>query len=332
MSTPSAGFDVTVCVPTYNGARYIDQALASLCAQTFKGRTQVLVCDDASSDGTADLLSSALAKTAFSHRVVRNKQNLGLVGNWNQCLSLAEGTYIAFLFQDDWFEPDFLTKMVGCAEREGVSLVLCDRRYHFEPDTNPRQREFLEVDLPRLRHLTDQTQIFTAQAVSKMVFDGFLGPNFLGEPDAGLIRRSVVSELGRFDPELKQICDFEYWLRIATNGSIGFVPHPLINFRVHAGSTTNRNASTNASTIDRIILGYRFLSSPAYARLRELAPSGLLEESYSRYLQDSMSGRNYANISRSVPSNIIDEYAFRFKPSAPRQFAYWVQQRLRSVF
>lgn len=331
MTLPSPELDVTVCMPTYNGARYIGQALASLFAQTFPGRIHVLVCDDASSDGTADVVAAALATSALSHSVVRNTQNLGLVGNWNQCLSLAEGRYVAFLFQDDWFEPDFLARMVTCADSEGVNLVLCDRRYQFEPGTDPRQIEFLEVTLPRLSHLTDQPSTFTAQKVSKMVCDDFLGLNFLGEPDAGLIRRSAVSDLGPFDTTLQQICDFEYWLRLGTNGSIGYVPQPLINFRVHPSSTTNKNAKTNASTVDRIILGYRFLHSPAYSKLRECATPERLAELYNRFLAGAVGGRKYSAISGSVPQEILTKYIKPFQPSTTRQVGYWVEKRLRPV-
>jgi len=328
MGAQAADFDVTVCIPTYNGALYIEQALASLFAQTFEGRIQVLVCDDASGDGTADVICAALAKTALSHRVVRNKANLGMVGNWNQCLSLAEGRYIAFLFQDDWFEPEFLARMVHCADSEGVNLVLCDRRYHFEPGADPRQREFLEVTLPRLRHLADHARTFTAPEVSQMVCHDFLGSNFLGEPDAGLIRRSAVSELGLFDTTLKQICDFEYWLRIGTNGPIGFIPDRLINFRVHGDSTTSKNARTNASTVDRIIVGHRFLSEPAYSRLRQHATTAVLEALFRRYLAGTVGGRKYARIRGSLPKAIHVKHIEPFKPSVVRRLAYWVEKHL----
>ena len=90
---------ISVCVPTYNGMKYLRECLDSILVQSFEN-FEVIIVDDQSADGSVDLLSEYAAQDERI-RVFRNPQNLGLVGNWNRCLDLASAEWIKFVFQDD---------------------------------------------------------------------------------------------------------------------------------------------------------------------------------------------------------------------------------------
>ena len=114
MSVPASP-RVSVCIPTYNGALYLQECMESILGQTFVG-IEILAVDDRSSDKTRAILDS-FAKRDARVRILSNARNLGLVGNWNRCIELAQGEWIKFVFQDDWIAPECLERMLDAKFR-----------------------------------------------------------------------------------------------------------------------------------------------------------------------------------------------------------------------
>ena len=123
---------VSICVPTYNGGRYLGPCLASALAQTFAD-FELVVVDDGSADATPEIVRHYAGSDARI-RVWRNEEKLGLVANWNRCVELARGEWVKFLFQDDLLEPSCLDEMLR-ASRSGVDLVVARRGLLFEDGT-----------------------------------------------------------------------------------------------------------------------------------------------------------------------------------------------------
>ena len=100
---------VTVAIPTRNRAGFLREAIESALAQSFAD-IEVLVCDNASADGTGEVVRSFQDPRL---RYVRNDQDLGMVGNWNRCIELARGELIANLADDDLMLPDRLARQLA---------------------------------------------------------------------------------------------------------------------------------------------------------------------------------------------------------------------------
>jgi glycosyltransferase involved in cell wall biosynthesis len=96
---------LTIGVPVFNGERYLAQALAGISAQTFPD-FQVLIADNASTDGTEEIARAAAAADPRI-RYLRRQQNVGLVGNWNGLFNDTEGEYFAWHSADDLAAPEF---------------------------------------------------------------------------------------------------------------------------------------------------------------------------------------------------------------------------------
>ncbi|HWA39815.1 MAG TPA: glycosyltransferase [Burkholderiales bacterium] len=94
---------VSICIPAYNGATTLGEALDSIVAQAFEG-LEVVVCDDRSTDGTVALAEDYARRHPFI-RVVRNEKNLGMDRNFTQSVLQARGTYAWMCGQDDVFYP-----------------------------------------------------------------------------------------------------------------------------------------------------------------------------------------------------------------------------------
>src|SRR5438045_2978412 len=115
---------VSICVPTYNGARWIGEAIESALGQTF-GEFELLIVDDASTDDTLERVRRVSDPRI---RIERNERNLGLVGNWNQCVRLARGEFVKFLFQDDLLYPTCLERMLSLFRtHDEIGMVFCRR-------------------------------------------------------------------------------------------------------------------------------------------------------------------------------------------------------------
>src|ERR1035441_7330528 len=90
---------ISVLIPTYNYARYLPEAIESVLEQDLRD-LEVLISDDGSTDGSAEVIACYAAKDSRI-RFQIHPANLGMVQNWNWCLSAARGEYIKFLFGDD---------------------------------------------------------------------------------------------------------------------------------------------------------------------------------------------------------------------------------------
>lgn len=112
---------LTIGLPVYNGENFLAPALDSLLAQTF-GDFVIVACDNASTDGTPDILADA-ARRDRRVRVVRNPANIGAAPNWNLCFRLADTPYFKWAAHDDLYDPRFLAATVAVLDADpGVVL------------------------------------------------------------------------------------------------------------------------------------------------------------------------------------------------------------------
>jgi glycosyltransferase involved in cell wall biosynthesis len=260
---------VSVCVPTYNGSEFLAESLDSILAQTFTD-FELLIVDDQSSDQTLAIVAEYAAQDSRI-KVIQNPQNLGLVGNWNRCIELAQGEWIKFVFQDDLIAPTCLEKMLNASDGER-DIVFCRRQFLFSENTSAAIRQdfarFLEFD----RAFPDFVQI-TAQAYCKTIISQ-PAVNIIGEPTSVMVRKRAFEQLGRFNPNLIQICDLELWHRVASNSGITFVREILATFRVHGASATAKNHAgrTYRMHMDCLILDHELAVHSVYQNLRSLCP------------------------------------------------------------
>lgn len=225
--------------------------------------------DDCSTDDTLEIARNC-AKGKPQIRIETNPRNLGLVGNWNQCVRMARGEWIKFVFQDDWIAPNCLDRMVSAIKR-GTMAIACRREFSFDDDTPESTRSWylnlLSVDLL----FPGQTEI-SASEYREATLDN-IGANFVGEPTALMLHRSVFDRFGAFNEDLIMMCDSEYWARVAIHTGLTYVPETLATFRVHKQSTSATNFSVRRyrMDLDELVLMHHFLFDPVYEPLRVAA-------------------------------------------------------------
>jgi glycosyltransferase involved in cell wall biosynthesis len=117
---------VSVALASYNGARFIDEQLASLAAQT-RLPVELVVCDDGSTDDTLAHVERFAAGAPFEVRIVRNPDNLGFSGNFQRALSLVTGEIVFICDQDDiWYPEKIATSLAALEADSSAALVVND--------------------------------------------------------------------------------------------------------------------------------------------------------------------------------------------------------------
>lgn len=127
-------FSVAMC--TYNGARYVGEQLASVAAQTH-APVELVVCDDRSTDETADIVREFASRAPFPVRLHVNEQNLGSTGNFERAVSLCEGDLIALSDQDDMWLPQKLARLEEEFARNTSALVVFSDASIIDEDSRP---------------------------------------------------------------------------------------------------------------------------------------------------------------------------------------------------
>jgi len=122
---------VSVLVPCFRSARFLERAVRSALAQTMAD-LEVVVVDNASDDATW-AVAQRLAAEDSRVRIFRNETNLGPVRNWRRCAALARGQFAGLLFSDDWYQPEFLAEALPLLRGDpGVGFTYSTVRVVFE--------------------------------------------------------------------------------------------------------------------------------------------------------------------------------------------------------
>ena len=330
---------VSICIPTYNGARYLEACLDSVLGQTYKD-IEILAVDDGSTDNTLEILEHYSASDQRI-RLVRNEHNLGLVGNWNRCIELARGEWIKFVFQDDLIAPGCIERMLSACETD-TTLVACAREFLFDQETTQEVREWYWKSESTIREAWGKEKKISAEKFCQATL-GQLGTNLIGEPTSVLLHRRVFQIFGDFNPVLIMSCDLEYWARVAVHTGLMVIAEPLATFRVHGGATSSENRASRGyrmDVLDDLVILHEFAFHSAYEPLRAAAAKQQpLMDMEAIFLAKAKWARNIAehaaNDSKSPDPSLLKDWVevARSYPgisAIPRQHGFW--GRLRGCF
>lgn len=213
---------VSVAIPAYCGEKYIAETIDSVLRQSLSN-FELIVVDDGSPDATASIVASYADPRI---RFYRNDTNLGPQGNWNRCLQESRGKYFKLLPQDDVLAPDCLARQVAVLEAdetESIALVFCQRTV-----VSPAGRPLM------VRGYAGRAGRIPGTLLQRKCV--LYGTNLIGEPGAGLFRRSLASAIGGYDTSNPYVVDLDYWFRLLAVGDAYYLKSALVTFRVSPGA------------------------------------------------------------------------------------------------
>jgi glycosyltransferase involved in cell wall biosynthesis len=230
---------VSVVIPNHNGARYVEQAVASVQRQAGVD-LEIIVVDDGSSDESPAILSR-LAADDPRIRLVRNTRAKGVSGARNTGQGLAGGAWIVYLDVDDVLEDGALAALLAAAAAQpDCDLVVADMR-KIDAAGNLTSADWFTGDPP------------IAAALPAFAVDGgyliadplrfFLTVRFLRVIGNALIRPSLIQRAGGFDERMSHAEDTEFSCRLALHGRLFFAPRSVLQYRVHDTSASMQSAA-----------------------------------------------------------------------------------------
>lgn len=250
---------VSVCLPVFNGARFIESALRSLLAQTY-GNFEAIVSDDGSSDGTRAIVEK-FARSDGRIRLLEPCPRQGLFQNYNRCFEAARGPLIKPFAQDDLLSANFIETAVSVLNTyPSVSLVSVARECIDDDGRTihgARPKQAIEV--------VRKSEPIPGNAVIKQSVLPVV--NFIGEPSAVMFRRSRIGK--GFDPRFHHLGDLCLWLQILSDSVYFFHPEALCKFRLHSKSQTSRNEESLSFVPDIVLMWHVLKELPAARSIGE---------------------------------------------------------------
>jgi glycosyltransferase involved in cell wall biosynthesis len=209
---------VTVLIPAFNAERTIARALDSVFRQAYQP-LEVLVVDDASTDGTAAVVA-AYGRSEI--RLISLPSNRGEC-SVNEGLARAKGEYVAFLDADDEWLDEKLKKQIAILESNPrLSFVTCGCLF-----VDGMGRPFREFGLNAPPFPPDE------------IWRGLLEAPRVAKPCV-VARRSTLAAVGSFNPSLAVGGDQDMWIRLALAGEVAFLPELLVKAYEEPNSLTKR--------------------------------------------------------------------------------------------
>ncbi len=231
----------SILVPVYNSAPTLERCLRSAAAQTLAD-IEILVADDASTDGSA-ALAEAMAQADPRIRVLRLPCNGGKPAAMNRMMQQAQGDWVAVLDADDAYAPDRLARLIEAAERHGVDMV-ADNLDYIDAGVTQAGGDFGTV----LRTAFDPAQPDRVIGKAELV----AGADSFGAFDYGIlkpvIRRAFVQAHALAYHEASRLAeDFTYLLEyMVAGGRLLICAAPLYQWTLPFGTVSRRWTQTGA--------------------------------------------------------------------------------------
>jgi len=252
---------ISVIIPSYNHARFIEEAIASVLDQSYFD-IELIVVDDGSSDGSSDLIRKALSKASISRAILIEQENTGTAGAIERGVSESRGELLAVLNSDDRYSPHRFERLLSEAPDEGDFLVF----------SKARMIDAAGFSLPESSYVVEgyRQGLYEASRCPTVGF-ALLRNNFAASSGNALFTRSLYEKIGGFSP-YQLASDWDFLLRSLLEIEPIFVDEPLFDYRTHDTNARAGITFANATEEGRTIINAYFAAASSGVTKNSLAP------------------------------------------------------------
>jgi glycosyltransferase involved in cell wall biosynthesis len=273
-------------MPTYNGMKFLPQAVESVLSQAFQD-WELIISDDNSTDGTREFLSSLRDPRIQIHF---QPKNLGIFGNLNFLFPKVKSEIVQILCQDDYFvDSDALSRLVERWSQMPSEIAFL--RSNHRLDINSRHEALQARVLP---------SIIDPQKSDLLFFVFGCIPGNLSNVS---VRAQAIEDAGWFRTDLPYAGDFEFWSRLGRLRKWAIANIAVTHVRSHqqqASVTLNRQGEVISQLGEILSILYRNLVAKGYSPtlLRVMATINYTARARDRGVKDLMSGKGFGYLLR----------------------------------
>ena len=218
---------ISIIVPVYNTAKYLDKCIQTLIKQTLED-IEIIFIDDGSEDGSAEILKNYAKNDKRISILNQNHKRQGAARNYG--LSIAQGEYIGFVDSDDWVELDMFEKLYYQAKETDSDIVMCSMNT-FEDGTNKIiVNTYNTLDIFNQKFFENS---FTPQDTLNFIF------NISVSPCNKIYRKSLIVKNNIKFPENIYFEDNAFFFKSWLNAQkISLLNQKLYQYRKSTASTT----------------------------------------------------------------------------------------------
>ncbi len=232
---------ISVIVPNYNHAQYLEQRIESILNQTFQD-FELILLDDCSTDDSKKIIEQYREHPKVS-AIIYNASNSGSTFiQWNLGVEVAKAEWINIAESDDFSDPEFLKTLATVIQSDQeIVLAYCQSN---QVDKNSIIKGNWEEQTKKYPSPKFNTHFI-------MNGDAFINACLLKEnviPNASAVvfKKSAFIEIGKARIDIAKCGDWYVWIRLLLLGSVTFVPEALNNFRYHTESVIAKASNKNS--------------------------------------------------------------------------------------
>lgn len=224
---------VTVIVPNYNHAAFLEQRLESIYSQSFQD-FEVILLDDLSTDNSKEILLKYKEHPKTSHCIINEVNSGSPFKQWDKGIALAKGKYVWIAESDDYCSTYFLETMVNSLEKkENITLAYC-QSYRVNSHNDIKGTWFFHTKEFKTSLFENDFVMDGNEFIEKFLIHKNVIPNV----SAVLFNKKELQKIRPLvlEPYLRYNADWYYYIQLLCHGKVAFVAKPENYFRFHESS------------------------------------------------------------------------------------------------
>jgi glycosyltransferase involved in cell wall biosynthesis len=226
---------VSVIIPNYNHARFLEQRIESILNQTFQD-FEIIFLDDKSQDNSQEIFAKYANHPKISQAVFNDTNSGSTFKQWDKGFNLAIGEYIWIAESDDYANPTFLERLVQTLDADAsVGLAYSQSWQVNENNVMISKMNWWTDDLDLYKWDKDYVISGKEECANYLALK-----NTIPNASAVLFRRCFITEIDSDITSCKLCGDWFFWIKILLKSDVAFIAEPLNYFRVHQNTVRNK--------------------------------------------------------------------------------------------